>query len=124
MRLDHNAPYLDAAADGRLLLQRCTACGFVPNYPRIGCPRCLRELAWFEGSGRGRVVTFTVIHRPHDHGYDEHVPIVMALVALAEGAETITTIVGDDRLATAVGSEVELAADGRWSALPQFRLRS
>lgn len=64
------------------------------------------------------MVAYTVVHRP-DHRYDEHVPIVMALLRLAEGAETIATIVGDDRLGTDIGSTVEPAGDGAWSELPQ-----
>lgn len=122
MRLEHNGPYLDGARAGTLMLQRCTACGHVPNFPRVGCPRCLGALEWFEGSGRGEVVTFTVVHRP-DHRYDQHVPIVMALLRLAEGAETIATIVGDDRLEAGIGAQVEVTGDG-WSELPQFTLVS
>jgi uncharacterized OB-fold protein len=123
MRLPHNAPLYDAPT-GRLVLQRCRVCGEVPNYPRVACPFCLGELEWLAASGRGRVVTYTVVHRPADHAYRQYVPIVMALIALEEGAETISTVVGEDRLETAIGSEVQLAADERWSSLPQFRLRA
>ena len=122
MRLDHNEPYLDAAAAGKLVLQRCTSCGHVPNFPRISCPRCLGELGWVEASGLGEIVTFTVIHRPHDRRrFADHVPIVMALIALDEGAETIATLVGDDRLEVGIGDRVELADHDTWSELPQFR---
>jgi uncharacterized OB-fold protein len=102
-----------------LLLQRCPACGLVPNFPRIACPGCLHELEWFESAGRGRVESFTVIHRTHA-AYQPFVPIVMALIALAEGAETIATIVGENRLTAEIGSPVRVARG--WSTLPQFEL--
>jgi uncharacterized OB-fold protein len=103
-----------------LLLQRCPACGFVPNFPRIACPGCLGELEWFESAGRARVESFTVIRRTHHAAYEPHVPIVMALIALEEGAETIATIVGDDRLTVEIGSPVRVTRG--WSTLPQFEL--
>ena len=115
-------PLIDGARDGVLMLQRCPACGHVPSFPRIACPRCFGALEWAAASGRGRVETFAVIRRPHHQRFDEHVPIVMALIELEEGARLISTIVGDDRLDTAVGIEVVVASDGRWSPLPQFRL--
>lgn len=124
MRLDHNERYLDAAAAAKLLLQQCSACGAFPNFPRVCCPRCLGELQWVEASGSGEIVTFTVIHRPHDrHRFADHVPIVMALIALDEGTETIATLVGDDRLEAMIGDRVQLADNGSWSELPQFRRR-
>ncbi len=108
------------AAEGRLLLQRCPACGLVPNFPRIACPGCLGELEWFESAGRGRVESFTVIRRTHHVAYEPHVPIVMALIALEDGAETIATIVGDDRLTVEISSPVRVTRG--WSTLPQFEL--
>ena len=105
-----------------LLLQCCAACGHVPSFERIACPRCFGELEWQPGSGQGTVLSFTVIHRTHAEVYAPHVPIVMTLIALDDGPEVISTIVGENRLETAIGAGVEPADDG-WSALPQFRLR-
>ena len=117
---DFDGPLREGAERGVLMLQRCRACGFVPNFPRIACPACLEELDWFEACGRGHIETFTVIHRPHHHDYDVHVPIVMALIALEEGAELISTIVGDDRLQAEIGTAVRVSRG--WSTLPQFQL--
>jgi hypothetical protein len=121
-RRPHNEPLIAAAAEGRLLLQRCRSCGHVPTFPRIACSRCLAELEWSEASGRGTVESFTVIRRPHSARFAYHVPIVMALIRLEEGSELISTIVGDDRLDAAVGAAVRVTGDGGWSPLPQFRL--
>ena len=104
-----------------LELQRCSACGHVPAFERIACPHCFRELEWQPSSGAGKVESFTVIHRTHADRYAPHVPIVMALIALDDGPQVISTIVGDDRLETEIGARVE-PTDGGWSVLPQFRL--
>jgi hypothetical protein len=110
----------EGALAGRLMLQRCTACGFVPNFPRIACPACLAELEWFEACGRGSVETFTIVRRTHHAAYEPRLPIVLALIALEEGAETISTIVGDDRLEVEIGAAVRVVRG--WSVLPQFEL--
>lgn len=102
-------------------IQRCPTCGRVPNFERVACPHCFGELDWVESAGGGTVETFTVIHRPHAKRYEQYVPIVMALIALDDGSEVISTIVGDDRLDTGIGARVEPAEDG-WSELQQFRL--
>jgi len=117
----HAAPLVEGARAGVLMLQRCPRCGHVPSYPRIACPRCLAELEWFRASGRGAVQAVAVIRRPHHERFTEHVPIVMATIELEEGAQVVSTIVGEDRLDTAVGSAV-VSAGGGWSSLPQFRL--
>lgn len=117
----HAGPLLRGAREGRLLLQRCTSCGHVPSFPRIACPRCFAELDWFAASGRGTVRTYGVVRRSHERRFAEHLPIVLALIALEEGVEVISTIVGDGRLAVEIGAPVELAVAERWSPLPQFR---
>jgi uncharacterized OB-fold protein len=123
MRLPHNARLYDEAAAGRLAVQVCPACGYVPSFPRVACPRCLAELEWRDSPGAGEIVSYTVVHRP-DRSFADRVPIVVALVALAEGAETIASLVGDDRLEVAIGDPVELATEDTWSELPQFRRRT
>jgi uncharacterized protein len=117
----HAAPLLEGAAKGALMVQRCPACGHVPGFPRVACPRCLGELVWREAAGRGRVRTFTVIRRSQHRRFADHLPIVMALIELEEGTQVISTILGEDRLDTAIGSAVA-ATRGGWSTLPQFRL--
>jgi uncharacterized OB-fold protein len=118
--LPHAAPF--AAARERLRLQRCNRCGAYPEFPRIACPRCLGDLEWVEASGRGRVFTFGVVRRPHHERFEPELPIVLAVIELDEGALVISNVVGEDRLETAIGSAVELADEGRFAPLPQFRL--
>ena len=58
-----NAPFFAAAAEGRLLIGRCEACGKAHYYPRRSCPHCFSDrLDWREAKGTGTVTTFVVVH--------------------------------------------------------------
>jgi uncharacterized OB-fold protein len=118
----HNGPFLDAVSEHTLRLQRCTACGCVPSYPRIACPRCFEPLGWFEPSGAGRIVSFSVLQRTHAEKYARHLPIVLVRVELEEDGEMISTLIGDDRLDVQIGASVVYAGSCGWSTLPQFTL--
>ena len=58
-------PYWDGAAEGKLRLQRCTACGKFRNYPQLVCPDCYSlDVEWIEASGQGTVHSWTVATMP------------------------------------------------------------
>ena len=103
-----------------LVLQRCQKCDYIANFWRIGCPRCLGKLGTFDAEGTGVVTTFSIIHRWVPR-FDEHLPIVLVVVELAEGVEVMASLVGEDRVKVAIGACVEVAPEG-WSSKPQFRL--
>lgn len=105
-----------------LQLQRCADCGTYPNYPRVRCPKCFGRLEWTSSEGLGKLMSLAVVRRTHDARYEPYVPIVMGHIALDEGVEIISTLVGDDRLEARLGDRVSYAAQGRWSILPQFQL--
>ena len=61
---DETAPFWEAARHGRLLVERCTACG-ADTFPARGmCRACRgRDMAPVEVTGRGVVYSFTVNHQ-------------------------------------------------------------
>lgn len=86
-------PFWDAAREGRLLIQRCESCGTRYFYPRPLCPSCLsRAVHWIEASGRGRLHTFVINHRP-PRGFPVSGPYVLGLVELDEGPRMMAQIV-------------------------------
>ncbi|ATL28550.1 Zn-ribbon domain-containing OB-fold protein [Streptomyces formicae] len=88
-------PYWDAAAEGRLLIRRCGACGAAHHYPREFCPRCWSEdVTWERASGRATLYTWSVVHRNDLPPFGGRVPYVAAVVDLAEGPRMMTEIVG------------------------------
>lgn len=102
--------YWQAAEQGRLLLQRCTACGHLQHYPRTLCSSCwCDDLTWVDASGRGRVATATVVHMPGHPAWQSETPYVLALVELDEGPRLMTNVVGVAPDSVTVGDRVRLA---------------
>lgn len=120
-----NAPLLAAWRRGVLSLQRCRACGHVFFYPRPVCPRCWSdELAWEDALGTGWIVSFSVIHRPLHPAFEGEAPIVLAEIALPEGASLLARVVGVDPTevhSNAAVRLVELPEAARYP-LPTFQM--
>ncbi|MGC9544072.1 Zn-ribbon domain-containing OB-fold protein [Streptomyces sp. UG1] len=112
--------YWDAAAEGRLLVRRCRACGRAHHYPREFCPHCWSEdVDWETASGLATLYTWSVVHRNDLPPFGARTPYVAAVVDLAEGPRMMTEVVecADAGLLRA-GAELEVAfRDG----VPVFR---
>lgn len=86
-------PYWRAAAEGRLLLQRCGSCGRWQHYARVLCTACWSpDVAWQEASGRGTLWTYTVAHRAPHPAWAEETPYVIAVATLDEGPRLLGTL--------------------------------
>ena len=94
-------PFWDACAAGKFLIRRCTACRKAHWYPRSLCPFCFGECEWVEGSGKGKIYSFSVMARAE-------VPFAMAYVTLEEGPSMMTNFVDCDFDALRVGQRVKL----------------
>jgi hypothetical protein len=103
-----NKPYFDAAAQGKLLVKRCLACGKLHFYPRALCPHCFSERTeWQEAKGTGTIYSYSVMR----HG----TPYVIAYVKLDEGVTMLTNIVDCDVDRVRIGQKVRAVykpADG------------
>jgi uncharacterized protein len=121
------APYWKAAAEGRLLIQRCASCGHRQFYPRAHCTACgTFDPAWEEASGRGVVHTFSVIHRNGSPGFAEEVPYVFAIVELEEGPRMTANVVGvdPDEVVVDMPVRVTFTPVSDEIAIPQFEKAS
>jgi uncharacterized OB-fold protein len=84
--------FWDGARSGELRLQRCGACGHVYFPPRPFCPQCSsRNVSAFKASGRGKLYSYIIHHRPAP-GFAP--PYSIAVVELDEGPRMMTNIVG------------------------------
>ncbi|MFC4946711.1 Zn-ribbon domain-containing OB-fold protein [Pseudonocardia sp. GCM10023141] len=100
-------PFWAACREGRLLVQRCTSCGAHLFLPRPFCSTCLgTDLQWVESSGRGVVVTHTVVWRAQTPAFET--PYVVGIVRLGEGHEMFTNLVEVDVAAVTPGMPVEV----------------
>jgi uncharacterized protein len=116
-------PFWEGIAEGVLRVQRCGACGRYVFYPRAVCPYCASsKLDWVDASGRGRIHSYTVVHRAPPE-YRDEVPYVVALVELDEGVRMMARLVDVEPAAVSVDLPVEVAIQGD-PRLPYFRPRS
>lgn len=91
---DHTSKhYWQRAAEGHLVLQRCTACGAYQFYPRALCVACAGEPEWVEASGRGTLHTFTVIRQNRSPAFADLSPYAVGVVELEEGVRMMSNIV-------------------------------
>ncbi|MEV6590316.1 Zn-ribbon domain-containing OB-fold protein [Streptomyces acidicola] len=105
--------YWDAAAEGRLLLRRCGACGRAHHYPREFCPHCWSEdVTWEPASGRATLYTWSVVHRNDLPPFGERTPYVAAVVDLAEGPRMMTEVVECGESELRVGMDLEVTFRG------------
>ena len=119
-------PFWDAAQQHRLVLQRCTACGYFNHPPRLACDACQsQQLDFAPVSGRGRIHSFTVMHQPNIAGFEDEIPYLNILVELEE--QTKLFMVCDlplaDRDKVTIGGPVEVWFEdvNAEISLPRFR---
>jgi uncharacterized OB-fold protein len=116
--------FFAAAAQARLELQRCAACGRLWFFPRPACVACgSTDYAWIRASGRGRLHSFSIVRRAPTPAFAARVPYVVALIDLEEGPRMMANVVGDAALEVAIGDAVEVLFEDRGEGrrLPQFR---
>ena len=121
-------PFWDAAAQQKLMIQRCHDCNAWVWTPRPSCNECGSEkVEWTQMSGKGEVYSFTVIRqvvgRAASKSFEPDIPYVIAWVDLAEGPRLITNIVGcpvdEVKLGMKVAVQFEQASEKVW--LPKFK---
>jgi uncharacterized OB-fold protein len=110
-----SAPYWEAAAQGRLLIQECKTCGHRQWYPRAMCTKCAADVEWLECSGKGEIHTFTVIRQMGMRPFRDELPYVIAMVQLEEGPLVFGNVTGIEpdevRIGAPVGVWFTRAAD-------------
>lgn len=120
-------PFWDAAAQGRLVMQRCADCNSWVWCPRPACVECGSErLEWRPLSGRGRVFAFSIVREVVGsalRGFAKDIPYVIAWIDLEEGPRFCSNVVGcaidEVRIGMPVAVTFEQASPEIW--LPKWR---
>jgi uncharacterized OB-fold protein len=74
-------------ADGKLMGVKCKRCGRVTCPPRSICPKCFTdEFDWMELKGRGKLLTYTVIHFPPSQ-FQALAPYAVGIIRLDQGPQ-------------------------------------
>jgi uncharacterized OB-fold protein len=80
-----------AAAQGKLALQCCAACGRVQYPPREICGACLSDaLEWrIVPQAGGELLAETILHHSHDPAFRPRLPLRIGLVRLDAGPSAV-----------------------------------
>ena len=109
---------------GELLLQHCADCGHVQYYQQAICRACGSEnLEHRPASGRGKVHSFSVVHRAPGPAFKDDVPYAVILVELEEGPRMISTFTNGPPDEVTFDMDVVLALEkvSEEITLPRFR---
>lgn len=90
-----NADFYRHLARGQIHLQQCSDCSAIHHPPRYRCASCGgADHRWLASSGRGRVFSWTVTHRPVDPGWASEIPYATLIVELEEGVRVVGALRG------------------------------
>ncbi|MBA1204995.1 DNA-binding protein [Pseudomonas capeferrum] len=114
--------FWEGCAEGKLLIQRCSACATLRHPPAPVCTHC-HSFEWdsVQASGRGSLYSFVVMHYPEVAPFDHPNPI--GLIELEEGVRLIAGLTGVQRDGLRIGQQlqVEFQTFDEQLALPLFR---
>lgn len=100
--------YLKNIQEEHFKAYKCVDCGAVIAPPSGSCYSCgSSNMEWTEVSGKGKLISFTVIHVAPDE-FTEEVPYYIAIIELPEGTRISARLLGFDPLKP---NEVKLGID-------------
>jgi uncharacterized OB-fold protein len=121
-----DAPYWQAAAAGKLMLQKCRACGKVQFFPRAVCVDCFSgDLDWIDAKGTGKIHSFSWVRVPRNPAFKEEAPICYINVVLDEGVIMESRLVGNNKDKVKMGDRVKVVFQETHNPeikLPMFEL--
>ena len=104
-----NTPFWQGCREHRLLLPFCRACGKAHLPPGPVCPFCFADaIEWRPASGRGRISTWTRVHKAWFPAFAGEVPYNVVQVELDEGPRLTSQLVGARNEPIAIGARVEV----------------
>ena len=117
-------PFWDALRSRKLVLPYCGDCGKAHLPPGPVCPMCFSwRIEWRAASGRGRISTWTVVHKAWFAAFNEDIPYNVVQVELEEGPRLTANVVGMPNEGLAIGLPVVIEFDAVSPELtmPRFR---
>ncbi len=124
-------PYWEAARRHELLLMKCANCGQFRHPLHAGdsfmCPRCntTKPPEWAKATGRGKILTWTVVQKAFHPAFAEEVPYIVAIATLDEGVRITANLRGINPEDVRENMEVEVIYEKLTEdmELPQLRPR-
>lgn len=101
--------FWDGCADGEVRFQTCARCGQVQLIPRSRCASCHHDaLDWKSSAGRGRILSYTVVHRAPTPAFRAEVPYVIAIVDMDEGFRLMVNVKNGADAHLAIGQPLRI----------------
>lgn len=120
-----SAPFWEACAEHRLVVQRCDDCTRFTYPPRLQCTHCGSDAVTFtEVSGRATLHSFAVLRQAFHIGFLSSLPLVLATVTIDEDPDAIlvTNVVGTALEDLRIGMPLEVDYEDReGGTVPLFR---
>jgi uncharacterized OB-fold protein len=110
--------FYNYCAERRLMGTKCAKCGAIMCPPRAICRKCLSDqFEWVEFKGRGKLLTYTIIHFPPTQ-FQELAPYAVGIVKLEEGPQLSAMIknvkVEEIRIGMPLQVDYETAIPKEW----------
>jgi uncharacterized OB-fold protein len=114
-------------SEGKLMGAKCSKCGAVMLPPRPVCNNCLgKDLRWVELKGRGKLLTYTVIHVAPQQ-FEAFVPYPIGIVKLEEGPQLLGMIRNIEPSKLKIGMELTIdfekpssSTQTQWPTWPRY----
>ena len=121
-------PHFDAANQGRLEIQNCSACNRLQNPPMPTCSQCklADDLEWKVVSGKGKIYNYGVVYDCPVRLLQEDQPFNLAVITLDEdpGIQMYSHLPGTPVDEVPVGAAVEVIfeATANGQKVPEWRV--
>jgi uncharacterized OB-fold protein len=117
-------PFWQGCRARRLMLPTCAACGRAHLPPGPVCPFCFSDqIEWRQASGRGRISTWTRVHKAWFPAFADEAPYNVIQVELDEGPRLTSSLVGPGSDKPQISRRVEVAFDDVDETLTLHRFR-
>ena len=101
--------FWEACNEERLLYQQCDDCAQVQSFPRSYCAHCHgTALTWHESTRRGKIASFTVVHRGPSAAFKEDEPYLIVLVDMDEGFRLMMNLRESNPDQAKIGAPVQI----------------
>ncbi len=119
-------PFWEACRNEELVFPRCKNCGSWQWYPTLICPDCEGEFEWAKVSPKGKLFSWTVVHKAFFPEFKEKVPFIVACIDIddAPGVRFIANVVGCKPEDLRIGMDMDVVFDhiNDQVCKPQFRI--
>ena len=118
-------PFYQGLRERKLLLPFCLSCETPHLPPGPVCPQCFGDrLEWRQASGRGRISSWTVVHKAWFPAFADDIPYNVVQVELDEGPRLTANVIDLPNQRLEIGLPVEIVFDDVTPERTMLRFRA